>query len=105
MRLVWCSTAARRGRMEPTGHTANTSILENRPCPTDLRPPTTGCGCMADPAPTGICPAVTPSWCRAICLPTKPARHDAAVLSQCHRSEEHTSELQSLRHLVCRLLL
>src|SRR5262245_63114093 len=22
----------------------------------------------------------------------------------CHRSEEHTSELQSLRHLVCRLL-
>src|ERR1039458_6925609 len=28
----------------------------------------------------------------------------AAVLSR-HRSEEHTSELQSLRHLVCRLLL
>src|SRR5437899_6648457 len=25
--------------------------------------------------------------------------------SQGHRSEEHTSELQSLRHLVCRLLL
>src|SRR5438045_9654137 len=25
--------------------------------------------------------------------------------SNCHRSEEHTSELQSLRHLVCRLLL
>src|SRR5205814_4245640 len=24
---------------------------------------------------------------------------------QAHRSEEHTSELQSLRHLVCRLLL
>src|ERR1039458_6807335 len=24
---------------------------------------------------------------------------------QCSRSEEHTSELQSLRHLVCRLLL
>src|SRR5262245_64777222 len=24
---------------------------------------------------------------------------------QCQRSEEHTSELQSLRHLVCRLLL
>src|SRR5438045_4981979 len=28
-------------------------------------------------------------------------RHDASV----KRSEEHTSELQSLRHLVCRLLL
>src|SRR5882724_13517614 len=26
-------------------------------------------------------------------------------LSELHRSEEHTSELQSLRHLVCRLLL
>src|SRR5262245_63842117 len=26
-------------------------------------------------------------------------------VSQQHRSEEHTSELQSLRHLVCRLLL
>src|SRR5258705_10126324 len=25
--------------------------------------------------------------------------------SRCGRSEEHTSELQSLRHLVCRLLL
>src|ERR1039458_10487779 len=30
-----------------------------------------------------------PSWCRRTCA----------------RSEEHTSELQSLRHLVCRLLL
>src|SRR5262245_51633925 len=27
------------------------------------------------------------------------------VLHLSHRSEEHTSELQSLRHLVCRLLL
>src|SRR5438045_6992100 len=29
----------------------------------------------------------------------------AAVLLDVERSEEHTSELQSLRHLVCRLLL
>src|SRR5438045_6477769 len=29
----------------------------------------------------------------------------ARVLGTRHRSEEHTSELQSLRHLVCRLLL
>src|SRR5437899_8201321 len=28
-----------------------------------------------------------------------------APASEPHRSEEHTSELQSLRHLVCRLLL
>src|ERR1039458_10436344 len=27
------------------------------------------------------------------------------LLGNGHRSEEHTSELQSLRHLVCRLLL
>src|SRR5258705_9406579 len=27
------------------------------------------------------------------------------VMETCTRSEEHTSELQSLRHLVCRLLL
>src|SRR5262245_62286275 len=28
-----------------------------------------------------------------------------AICGACGRSEEHTSELQSLRHLVCRLLL
>src|SRR5262245_26317994 len=31
--------------------------------------------------------------------------HKGKVRSPAHRSEEHTSELQSLRHLVCRLLL
>src|SRR5262245_6759283 len=30
---------------------------------------------------------------------------DPALVSSVERSEEHTSELQSLRHLVCRLLL
>src|SRR5262245_64229289 len=30
---------------------------------------------------------------------------DAGAVGVGHRSEEHTSELQSLRHLVCRLLL
>src|SRR5205814_9716350 len=29
----------------------------------------------------------------------------AVRVTEAHRSEEHTSELQSLRHLVCRLLL
>src|SRR5947199_10750023 len=29
----------------------------------------------------------------------------AVAAAPAHRSEEHTSELQSLRHLVCRLLL
>src|ERR1035438_10913574 len=31
--------------------------------------------------------------------------HSEGCRRCCHRSEEHTSELQSLRHLVCRLLL
>src|SRR5437899_8812154 len=29
----------------------------------------------------------------------------SSAFTSCWRSEEHTSELQSLRHLVCRLLL
>src|SRR5262245_63810769 len=33
------------------------------------------------------------------------AVHNAGVHADAARSEEHTSELQSLRHLVCRLLL
>src|SRR5205814_8541832 len=32
-------------------------------------------------------------------------RQDVAPIVRLARSEEHTSELQSLRHLVCRLLL
>src|SRR5258708_13237778 len=40
------------------------------------------------------------------CLVTRPARHQSAASgSACPRSEEHTSELQSPDHLVCRLLL
>src|SRR5689334_24765808 len=33
------------------------------------------------------------------------AEQTDARVSDCHRSEEHTSELQSQFHLVCRLLL
>src|SRR5262245_63773307 len=36
---------------------------------------------------------------------TESEQPDAGVHLTCPRSEEHTSELQSLRHLVCRLLL
>src|SRR5882724_13398867 len=47
-----------------------------------------------------------PIWIRPIALPawTCTARSRATCFPR-HRSEEHTSELQSLRHLVCRLLL
>src|SRR5262245_64438314 len=34
-----------------------------------------------------------------------PAGEDVSLYREGDRSEEHTSELQSLRHLVCRLLL
>src|ERR1035438_3067124 len=37
--------------------------------------------------------------------PTRPAFHIPQAARNQTRSEEHTSELQSLRHLVCRLLL
>src|SRR5262249_60850648 len=44
--------------------------------------------------------------CQEIRLPASPAAARAASGSRrCRRSEEHTSELQSLTNLVCRLLL
>src|SRR5438045_7384203 len=48
--------------------------------------------------------------CAMPCLPLKIGQRgvkcrDSAITGKSLRSEEHTSELQSLRHLVCRLLL
>src|SRR5205814_4276027 len=56
---------------------------------------------------TSLVEARAPMWrCAA---PTAPrsgsSRRWASAWSSRGRSEEHTSELQSLRHLVCRLLL
>src|SRR5256884_8390960 len=42
---------------------------------------------------------------RRFSLPGNPAALDANVVAVAPRSEEHTSELQSRLHLVCRLLL
>src|SRR5262245_64226335 len=42
---------------------------------------------------------------RSVTARAPPARLPALRLKRVERSEEHTSELQSLRHLVCRLLL
>src|SRR5437899_12007935 len=39
------------------------------------------------------------------CRPWRTASRSCIPASRSPRSEEHTSELQSLRHLVCRLLL
>src|SRR5689334_24595026 len=57
----------------------------------------------------GSCSVSSRSWARA----TAPSRSRVLVIrsapiswiSTTHRSEEHTSELQSQFHLVCRLLL
>src|SRR5690625_5587911 len=42
---------------------------------------------------------------RTIPLPARTSRQELRKLSRTGRSEEHTSELQSRGHLVCRLLL
>src|SRR5437899_8627478 len=52
-------------------------------------------------------PEMITAFCRGPKSPRARRRHDngpAGSAAGC-RSEEHTSELQSLRHLVCRLLL
>src|SRR5262245_62400506 len=54
----------------------------------------------ADPSATTVPPTAT----RRAATVT-PTESDAASTATVPRSEEHTSELQSLRHLVCRLLL
>src|ERR1035438_8339259 len=43
--------------------------------------------------------------CAAAAKPARKAGRPAPGPDSKNRSEEHTSELQSLRHLVCRLLL
>src|SRR5262245_15123085 len=53
-----------------------------------------------------VAPVLDPSWANASGALSRPtARVSSARDLMRDRSEEHTSELQSLRHLVCRLLL
>src|ERR1035437_1261404 len=50
----------------------------------------------------------TPLWTRLSPLPSRGCRRPNSLPRSppsCHRSEEHTSELQSRQYLVCRLLL
>src|SRR5690625_5794342 len=66
--------------------------------------------CRAETAPSGTGTATTstssrpPAWCTTTLSRVVPTRK-AATVSYSVRSEEHTSELQSRGHLVCRLLL
>src|ERR1039458_8403594 len=64
--------------------------------PSASKAPDCGSG-TPDGSPAGS-PAPRPSVTRNGCGSAAPSKESA-------RSEEHTSELQSLRHLVCRLLL
>src|SRR5262245_63754362 len=56
--------------------------------------------------PTATGSSVWSGSCAGLCaLRWRVRRASTKVHPILHRSEEHTSELQSLRHLVCRLLL
>src|SRR2546429_8238085 len=74
-------------------------LMIRRPPRSTLFPYTTLFRSLSGDAASGVAPPDTPAGGR-----TK-AFHRAAEASKTARSEEHTSELQSRLHLVCRLLL
>src|ERR1039458_10402708 len=61
--------------------------------------------CRPDDRLLRVLPAEDGGGCPGALREHLAAGEAAAVVCLGHRSEEHTSELQSLRHLVCRLLL
>src|SRR5205814_4217122 len=100
--------------------------LRSSPRPTPLFPYTTLFRSIQSSEPTGSVVTKPPSLARnqpsvvpspSLCTPGLPVYltvtvnadpaliGDRGVITSLLRSEEHTSELQSLRHLVCRLLL
>src|SRR5205814_8111570 len=62
------------------------------------------CSSICSPVTRARAPAPSPCRPPATCSSTSTRPIGASCRRQI-RSEEHTSELQSLRHLVCRLLL
>src|SRR5438552_14845759 len=56
-------------------------------------------------ARTALPPCPTPSHTRLVPVPSLDSAWGLVPNSRTRRSEEHTSELQSPDHLVCRLLL
>src|ERR1035441_10110190 len=71
--------------------------------PPPPRPSAAAPSSSPEPRPTAPSPSARPSSPPA--FPPSPSPSPASPRSLSSRSEEHTSELQSLRHLVCRLLL
>src|SRR5258705_11740322 len=107
------------GRSGPLRGTARTSSLTPHDLATILSTSQTGLRCGAiprdhQPGATGRSPREVPphapTWSRpAVTQPSATSPNPDDVADGCvtagRRSAEHTSELQSLRHLVCRLLL
>src|ERR1035441_9968246 len=85
-----CAAGSYRLSMETA--VRNTSMVLD--CGTDVRKSTTARGSPRSAASCFL------NWSSSPCLGSHPFQSRKTVSS---RSEEHTSELQSLRHLVCRL--
>src|SRR5262245_64669865 len=56
-------------------------------------------------APADGTPWISARYCATAAIELRLISSLGSTFVPSHRSEEHTSELQSLRHLVCRLLL
>src|SRR5262245_19925146 len=67
--------------------------------------PTGGIGDSVSPSGHECCVAAGPNLPRSVANGVDAVREVVRTMVRAGRSEEHTSELQSLRHLVCRLLL
>src|SRR3989441_4325179 len=70
-----------------------------------------GCGGLGQRIPLAVnldaapAPAKVTAPLRVTVIPFEDVRSDKTKVGRYQRSEEHTSELQSLAYLVCRLLL
>src|SRR5205823_13482799 len=91
-------------------HTSFFFLITRRPPRSTLFPYTTlfrSCPIPALPSRSRTTPARCPSRCRIRLVPTATCtqKRTTSAGTRSWRSEEHTSELQSLAYLVCRLLL
>src|SRR5439155_17535052 len=107
------STSSSYNKMERLGRGLLWNAATPMPAPVVFIPiplasplPASDMPTMASPTPTAT---PSPAWREtAICTPTPCPWSDSEVIGPQvfrFRSEEHTSELQSRGHLVCRLLL
>src|ERR1035441_4762089 len=75
-------------------------------CPAVIWPTSSDIGVFMPPASSGVISSpASPIPTNRRSPPRSPSTPPGRRPNRAWRSEEHTSELQSLRHLVCRLLL